>query len=354
MKYRLLHSLSLLVATFLVSSCMDGGNSPDPLELSSVYVTNEGNFSDSDGSLTSYDPESGSTLNNAFESANGRPLAGIVQSAKIAGEHMFIVLNSADKIEVVKTESLESVATIELSTTPTDFEVINEETGYVSNLYDESITVVDLENYEETGKRISVGSQPWSILRMNNRVYVANKGAGDGHAISVINSSDHTVEHTIEVGAGPQEIRVDVDGRLWVVCNGLTAYDENWERDPANDKPGSVYVIDGSSATVTDSIETGGHPSGIALDNDHAKAYLLNEGEGISVIDMNTLSLEKEPFTSRSFSAIGYLPSQERLYVGDSRGYGQAGQALIYDLQGAAVDSFNAGIVPNGFHFTVN
>lgn len=352
MKHRFILSLSLLVATFFASSCMDGGNDPDPLELSSVYVTNEGNFSSSDGSLTTYEPESGSTLKKAFENANGRPLAGIVQSAKIAGEHIFIVLNSANKIEVAKTGSLESVATIELSTTPTDFEVINDQTGYVSNLYDESVTVVDLENYEETDQRISVGLQPWKILRMNSRVYVANKGAGNDNTITVINSSDHTVEHTIEVGAGPQDISLDMAGRLWVVCNGLIAYDENWERDPASDKPGSVYLIDGSSAAVVDSIETGGHPSGIALDNDNAKAYLLNDG--ISVVDMNTLSVEEEPFTSRSFSAIGYLPAQERLYVGDSRGYSQDGQALIYDLQGTAVDSFNVGIAPNGFHFIVN
>ncbi|WP_372636798.1 YncE family protein [Fodinibius sp.] len=352
MKQGFILFLSLLVIPFLISSCADGGNNPDPLELSSVYVTNEGNFSDSDGSLTSYDPESGSILKKAFENANGRPLAGIIQSSKIAGEHVFIVLNDANKIEVAEIESLESVATIELSTTPTDFEIINNQTGYVSNLYDGSITVIDLENFEETGQRISVGSQPRTIFRLDNRAYVANNGAGNDHTISVINTTSHTVDHTIEVGAGPADISVDMSGRLWVVCNGLIAYDENWERDPDNDKPGSVYLIDGSSATVIDSIATGGHPSGIALANEHARAYLLNDG--ISVIDMNTLSVEEEPFSPRSFNAIGYLPTQERLYVGDSRGYGQAGQALIYDLQGTAVDSFSVGIAPNGFHFMVN
>lgn len=352
MKQRFILCLSLLVATFFIGSCMDEGNNPDPLELSSVYVTNEGNYNDSDGTLTSYNPESGSTLKKAFENANGRPLAGIVQSAKIAGGHIFIVLNNANKIEVAEIESLESVASIELTTTPTDFEFINNKTGYVSNLYDGSVTVIDLENYEETGQRISVGSQPRTIFRLNNLAYVANNGAGNDNTISVINTSDNTVEHTIEVGPGPQDIRVDSAGRLWVVCNGLIAYDENWQRDPANDKPGSVYLIDGGSATVIDSIATGGHPTGIALDNENARAYLLNDG--ISAIDMNTLSVEEEPFSSRSFNAIGYLPTQERLYVGDSRGYSQAGQALIYDLQGTAVDSFNVGIAPNGFHFVVN
>jgi len=350
MKYRLI--FSLLLFGIVASSCVDEGNNPDPLELSSVIVTNEGNFSDSDGSLTSYDPASGATLEKAFEHANGRPLAGIIQSAKIAGEYIYIVLNATDKIEVAEIKSLESVATIELSKTPADFALINDQTGYVSNLYEGTVTVVDLENYSATDQTIQVGSQPRSIVRLNNRAYVANNGSGNGNTISVINTSDHTVDHTLEVGPGPDAMAIDANGRLWVVCSGLTAFDDNWERDPANDKPGSVYLVDGASATVIDSVATGGHPAGIALNNDNGKAYLLDEG--ISVIDMNTLDIAEEPFTSRPFNAIGYFPAQQRLYAGQSRGYGQNGQALIYDLQGVPVDSFNVGIAPNGFLFMAN
>src|SRR5699024_8355967 len=164
MKYRLI--FSLLLFGIVASSCVDEGNNPDPLELSSVIVTNEGNFSDSDGSLTSYDPASGATLEKAFEHANGRPLAGIIQSAKIAGEYIDIVLYATDKIEVEEIKCLESVARIELSKTPADFALINDQTGYVSNLYEGTVTVVDLENYSATDQTIQVGSQPRSIGRL--------------------------------------------------------------------------------------------------------------------------------------------------------------------------------------------
>ncbi len=84
----------LLLITVTLSSCLgDNGNNPDPLELATVYVSNEGNFSDANGTITSYDPQSGSTLKAAFEDANGRPLAGIVQSANIRGSLIYIVLN---------------------------------------------------------------------------------------------------------------------------------------------------------------------------------------------------------------------------------------------------------------------
>lgn len=347
------YALLLLLLTIIFVSCNDeNGNNPDPLELASVYVTNEGNFSDSNGSVTSYDPETGATLKKAFEDANGRPIAGIVQSAEISGDRMFIVLNNANKIEVVDVKTFESIATVELSKDPTDVEVIDEETAYVSNLFEGSISIIDLVNYEETEQTIQAGSQPRSILRFGNFAYVANNGSGNDNTVSVINIADNTIEDTIEVGPGPDNIVADESGRLWVVCNGLIAYDENWERDPANDKPGSIYLIDGNSATVTDSIKTGGHPSGIALDNSRARAYLLNGG--IFEIDMNTLTVAEDTLATRSFNAIGYFPEQDRLYAGDSKGYSQDGQVLIYNLQGTAVDSFNVGIAPNGFKFVVN
>ncbi len=53
----------------------------------------------------------------------------------------------------------------------------------------------------------------------------------------------------------------------------------------------------------------------------------------------------------RAFNAIGYFGPEERIYVGQSNGYSQSGQALLYDLEGVAVDSFSVGIAPNGFYF---
>ncbi|GAA5520430.1 hypothetical protein LQ318_01765 [Aliifodinibius salicampi] len=344
----------LLLITVTLSSCLgDNGNNPDPLELATVYVSNEGNFSDANGTITSYDPKSGSTLKAAFEDANGRPLAGIIQSAKIRGSRMYIVLNEANKIEIVDVRSLESIGTIEMSTTPTDFEILTEQVGYVSNLYDGSISIVDLENFEETDEeRISVGSQPRSMVRIGNFVYVANSGSGDDQTVTVVNGSNDTVEETIEVGAGPTEIARDTGNRLWVVCKGKIAYDENWERDPENDIPGSVHIIDGQTATVIDSIETGGHPTGIALNNNGAEAYLIDEV--LSAINMNTFEIKEDTLIDRTFSSIEYMPTEGRLYVGDSKGYSQNGQAIVYELDGTAIDSFSVGIAPKAFHFIVN
>lgn len=347
--------LTLLAGSLLLVSCSDDSEKqPEPVESASVYVTNEGNFSDSNGSLTSYQPDDGTTLQNAFEEANGRPLAGIVQSSRITDGRMYIVLNMANKIEVVDAHTLESLGTIELSEPPSAIEVIDGETAYVTTLNNvdvvDSVHVVDLSNMTETNRRIPVGNQPRDIVQVGDKVFIANSGGGNGHTLTMYQMQKDVTE-SVEVGHGPTQIVADSEKRLWVVCSGRVAYDDNWQRDPENDIPGSVYILDGSSGTVIDSVETGGHPSSIALNEDRAQAYLLNEG--VSTIDMNTFDLQ-EDFIPRSFSAIGYFPLQQRLYLGDSRGYSQEGQALIYNLEGTAVDSFAAGIAPSGFGFYSN
>lgn len=345
------YSLLFLVLAFVIASCGDDNGTtpdPDPVEETTVYVTNEGNFSDSNGSLTRYEPEDGTTLQSAFEDVNGRPMAGIIQSSRVVEDLMYIVLNATDKIEVVDAQTLESIGTIELSTTPSAIEVIDEGTAYVTNLYNEAVSIIDLDNMEDTGNKITVGDQPRSVVRVGGSAFVANNGGGNANTISVIDIDDQSVTRTIEVGNGPSQIVTDEENRLWVVCAGLLAYDENWERDPENDIPGGVYILDGNDGTIINSIETGGHPSGIALDENNAKAYLLNDG--VSVIDMNTFAHE-EGLIERSFNSIGYFGVDQQLFLGQSRGYDQQGQALIYNLEGTAVDSFPTGIAPNGFEF---
>ncbi|HLR32732.1 MAG TPA: hypothetical protein VK074_09595 [Fodinibius sp.] len=118
-----------------------------------------------------------------------------------------------------------------------------------------------------------------------------------------------------------------------------------------NARPGESALIDGNIATVIDFIETEGHPSDLALNNS-AKVYLLNGG--IFEVDMNTLTVAQDTFINRFFDAINYFFDQDRLYAAESQGYTQNGKTVIYDVQGAAVDSFNVGIAPNGFHFVVN
>lgn len=343
------YAVFLLFLIVGITGCSDTGNDPEPPALASVYVTNEGNFSDSNGSVTSFDPATDQTVARLFETTNGRPLAGIIQSMTRIGDRLYIVLNNADKIEVVDARTFASVGTIELSNTPSAIAPADEGRAYVSNLYAGTLSVIDLENLQEAGPTIPVGMNPQQMVRVGDRVYVANNGFGNDNTLSVVDISSGTVESTLTVGSGPAAMKVDQSGHIWVVCSGLIAYDEDFNRDPANDIPGSLYIVDGEEAEVAGSIATGGHPADIALNEQRGEAYLLNGG--IQMVNMNSMQLSGSSLSERSFSAVAWSPEQQLIYTAVSRGYTQAGKAVLFTSDGTPADSFEVGIAPNGFYF---
>ncbi|TYP94998.1 40-residue YVTN family beta-propeller repeat-containing protein [Fodinibius salinus] len=344
--------LFFLLISFVITACSDNGNEPDPLETASVYLMNQGNFSDGNGSVTNYDPQDGSVSKQSFKNTNGRPMAGIIQSAHVKDGQMYIVLNAADKIEVANSQNMQSTVTMETTLPPTAIEVLDNGLAYVTTLdfqaSTDSVLVMDLNSMEQTDQRIAVGTSPRDIVEVGDRVYVTNSGS---NSISVINPKTQTVEQTMnDVCTTPSEMAVDSEDRIWVACNGQVSYDSN-----TDDTPGSIYVLDGQTGQRINTIEspdiaaTSGFVYRLELDSENATAYLLNDG--ISTIDMNNFTLSDQKLIDRSFSAIGFFGPQQRLYLGQSNGFSQPGKTVLYDTKGAAVDSFSAGIAPQEFKF---
>lgn len=347
-------SILLFLAVMLIfAGCSDSGNDPEPPQVSSVYVMNEGNFSSANGSITSYDPLTSAAMQTVFEDENGRPFAGTIQSAKVNDDRLYIVSNMADKIEIVDFETLSSLGTIEYSKTPTDIAFVGDGQAYVTNLYDKSVTVVDLENMEETDQTIPVGSNPYFAHAANGKVFVSNNGFGSSNTVSVIDVALGTVENTITVGAGPSQIAEDPAGQLWVVCEGSAAYDDEGNRDPENDVPGGIFIIDPETQSVVSSLENSGRPTHITFDERNSRAYAIYAGGNVVQININTQEIIDEDFIPRTFSAIGYSAGDELLYLGQG-GFTQKGQAIRYNLDGVAVDSFTVGITPAEFEFVDN
>jgi YVTN family beta-propeller protein len=360
MKLTLTNYTCLLIAGIVLTICGLTACNDDPVsnlqdeDTVSLLVANEGNWADSNGSITSYDPESGQAIQEKFEQVNGRPLAAIIQSVVLSGDRLFIVANNSDKIEVADAQTLESLGTVTFDNglTPAGFALFNESKGYISDLYNHSVAVVDLESYEVAETRIYVGSNPRGMAVAGNRLYVANSGFGEDNTISVINTGTDEVTVTIEVGAGPAQLIPDNQGRIWVVSNGKKAYDEDWNRDPENDIYGQIDVLNGATEEVVATIETGGFPRALALSEESGQGWVVNE-ETVQLIDLNNFELLDEAFIDRSFNGIGFSSVENRLYLAHSRGFTQAGQAITYDLEGAAVDSFQTGIAPKQFLFRV-
>src|SRR5699024_2759400 len=298
------YTLLILLLAFVTASCSDGvGNKPNRIETVSVYALSEGNFSDSNGGITSYDPGTGKTIKEAFKNKNDRPFAGIIQGADVFDNRLYIAANMANKIEIVDRQSLESIKTISLEDAPISIGVLDNKTALVGML-DDTVAVLDLAEGELTSQTVEGEyNSPRDIVSVGDKAYITNNGFGNANTVSVVDINSYELIDTITVGAAPTEMIVDGENRIWVSCNGKASFDGT-----SVEEPGSLYIIDGNSGQVITSITEGiaadgaGYTYRLALDEEHAEAYLINNG--VSVIDMNSYEIKEQIIDSGDYSAI--------------------------------------------------
>ena len=342
----------LLIASvmllFLTTACKKNDSDPGTT-LKGVFVLNEGNFGQANASITSYNPETGEVSQNRYENENGSPIGDVLYNATEIGDRLYLVVNNSSKIEVVDKETLTKIATIRIANeaSPRELVQVSETKAYVTNLFGNSVSVINLETNEEDST-IAVGSNPEGIAIVGERAYVANSGFGNGNTISVIDSNTDEVINTVTVGDNPIIIKKQDNDQLWVVCAG--AYGDF--NDPNDDTPGTIYVLSGVTGEVIANFEVGGHPGDLLINDITDTAYLLNGG--VMSINMNTFEISDSVFINRNFYSLGFSTTDETQFIwgADAKNFAQAGLAIQYDLNGVKIDSFPTGIIPGAFYFS--
>ena len=341
----------LIVSAIIISltTACKKSDSDSGTSLNGVYVLNEGNFGQANASVTAYDPITGEVSQNQYENENGSPIGDILYSATEIGDRLYLVVNNSSKIEVVDKETLTKIATIRIANeaSPRELVQVSETKAYVTNLFGNSVSVINLQTNEEDST-ITVGSNPEGIAVVGERAFVANSGFGNGNTISVINTNTDEVVNTVTVGDNPVVIKKQDNDQLWIVCAG--AYGDF--SDPNDDTPGTIYVLNGTTGEVVANFEVGGHPSDLVINDKDDTAYLIN-GTVMS-IDMNTYEVSDTAFINRNFYALGFSTSDDGQYIwgADAKNFAQSGVAIQYNLNGVKVDSFPTGIIPGAFYFS--
>jgi YVTN family beta-propeller protein len=259
--------------TLLIATSCDSTNSNSSNSLKGVYVLNEGNFGQANASITVYNTEARQAVQNIYENQNGTPIGDVLYSATEIGDRLYLVVNNSNKIVVVDKESFTMISTITIEdqASPRELIEINENKAYVTNLFGNSVSVIDLIENEEVST-IPVGSNPEGIAQVGNFAYVANSGFGNGNTVSVIDTDLDEVIRTLTVGDNPVSIVKRDNDILWIVCVGAYGDFSN----PDDDTPGTIYVINGTTGDIVTNFEVGGHPGDLVLNERDDIAYLIN------------------------------------------------------------------------------
>jgi hypothetical protein len=334
---------------------------PEPVEESffsnGVFIVNEGNFTDSDGSLSYYDFDSARVGNNVFETINNRPLAAIFQSMAFYEQNGYII-DSNGRIEIVAEKDMTSVGTISSGLALPRYFAGHSNYGYITDWGpydatwanpDSKIHILDI-NTMQIKESLNTPSRPEDIMVYNDLIYIAHSAT---NLITVYSPDNLEVIDSIEVNNGPIQFVLDKNEDLWVVSTG--AYISG----------GALQKIDLAIAEVIQTVDLSGiSPNGrLAINGDGDLLFFMGEVWSLDYTYTNnkvfktTINLPgqyTEIISERNLYGLGIDPQNDEVYVADAVAFQGNGKVYIFDFSGEKINEYSVGRGPRDFVFMNN
>jgi len=336
----------------LIACDNDDVNDLEPLVIgdfqSGILISNEGPFQNGTGTV-SFISEDLETVENAiYNQVNNEDLGNIVQSIGFTDDMAYVVANNSNAIAVVNRFTFERETVITSGLNNPRFFVAVDGQGYVTNWgdtadeTDDYIAIINLEN-NTVDSTIPVVLGPEEIVANGSTLYVAHQGAfGQNDKVSVIDTNTNEVT-IVTVGDVPNSLLFDANGDLWVLGAGKPSFS-------GEETAGSLSKIN----TVTNEVETSlsfsvtEHPNHLGYDG--ASLYYTLDG---AVYTISTSATELP--TDTEFDGVGTYAMtirDGRLYTTDAKDFASNGSLSIYDLDSKAeIRTLEVGIIPGGIYF---
>ncbi|MCC3155149.1 hypothetical protein Q3A66_18830 [Hymenobacter sp. BT770] len=346
-----------LAALALLAACDPQGtiDTPAPAATTGVFILSEGQFGAGDGAVSVFDKATKAVTLDAFSSANsGAKLGDVVQNMGVQGSRGYIVVNASKKIEVVNLPDFKTAGTITGLDQPRYFTATSATRGYVTEwrgpytgYLPGVLSILDLST-NTVASRVTVGRNPEQPLALGGKVYVPNSL---DNTISVVDEATGTLSSTITVADGPSSMVADKDGNIWVLCSGFVTYLSAPPYTARVSNGALVRFSPNSPATqfkLTFPATSG--PSKLRINPAKDQLYYSFGGAEYQLSTTAT-ALPTAPFIRRSFSGFAIDPRDNTVFGGISPSYNSNGRFIRYQASGAAIDSFDVKVGPNGFLF---
>lgn len=319
-----------------------------------IFVINEGNFGAANGSVTFYSAPSGDVEQNIFRNDAGDFAGEVVQSLTLDGDIGYMVINGDNKIEIVNHNTFKSLGTLsdELLDKPKYIQIMGrqayvsvlgpyEEGGY--SLVDSYVLVFDLDT-KEVVKKIETDEGTENLLLAGQYLFASNYNYGGSNTVAIIDIATNTLEDQLEVGSGPAGLVADVNGDIWVLCEG--------DFGGAN---GTLVRINPNTLQVEKTIDLHVNPyTDLAITPDGENLVYTAEGS-VFMISISAETAPDEPLFIAgnvvNTYALDINPENGDIWIGDAVNFASVGSVFIYDAEGVFKTSFTAGINPRQFTF---
>lgn len=336
MRFSRLWSLAISFGVFC--SCEEEPQQPDSAEPGKAYdllICNEGNFNRNNGSVTTLRLNDGQVVQEAFKQVNGEPLGDVVQSAYAQGELLYLVVNNSGKIEIVDRTSFESVATIEGFHSPRYILPISKSKAYVSDLYANAVSIVDLNTRQVTGQ-IKLWGWTEEMLLNGDKVYISNYRSESLYVLDI--ATDALVD---SVAIGKTGISLALGGEddvLYVLHQG--SLDNTLKPAISSVSLTTNRLI--RKAVLNDNCLA----SRLCINPDTEEAYFICGG--VLKHDTKAESISTKRFLAPGRDIFYGLRFEEgKLYVGNAKDYISQGSLQIYDAESSLLEeTLPTGLIP--------
>ena len=369
----------LAVLAALMFSCKP--DTPEPVTPSGfsvgsgVFVLNEGDFQVSNASLTFYDIEADTVINNLFYKVNNAPLGDVAQSLAMADGQLYIVVNNSNYIYKVDANTIvcDTTKPFKLGDfySPREMHFVAPNKAYVTDLMGTQLWIINPQDFSHAGS-IEMGNATEKMVQVGNELYVSNWSIyyfdpyshASYNTVQVVDLNNDVKVADITVGKVPNTMVVDKNGHVWVLCEGRSwddEYDEEgvpygenptlWEIDPMLKTAVCRYVFKGP---YEDDDEIKGVASALKVNPAGDQFYLIYNNE-VRRFDLATMSLSETfritPDATGLFYNMAVEPKTGDLYISDAKNYVMEGTVYRYSNDGVLLASFQAGIIPSAMLF---
>ncbi|RAV99792.1 YncE family protein [Pseudochryseolinea flava] len=343
--------LSLIAGAVAFQSC----ESDDEKEVnfeSGVLIVNEGKFQAGTGTVDFYNPNTGESVLNIFKNDEG--FAGdVLQSITFYNDRAFLVLNGDNKIEVANSKDFKSITAYSapILDKPRYVQIVGEK-AYVSVWgpysetwsLDNSVVLVLNANTMAPLDTIYTYDGTENLLYDGKYLFASNNKFGNSSIVLVIDPTDNSVKHELELSAGPEGLVIDKNNKLWVITTGTYGATS-----------GKLFRVNATTFEIEEEITIEGQPSGDLATNAAKDEILYRVGKNIYKIAIGATSAPAEAFINASDVTKPYAlnvdPKTGDIYVGDANDNASPGEVFIYKADGTFKTSFVSGISPGQFIF---
>lgn len=314
-----------------------------------VFIVNEGNYTNGNGSVSFYNFYTHKIYNGIFDAANKRPLGDVPVSMEFINDMIYIVVNNSGKIEVINPDNFKSVKTINGFTSPRFILPVSNTKAYVSDLRSNYISVLDLQT-NTILKKIYCGKSTDKMLKFNNKIFVCNWSEyyvkAPNNTVQVIDSDLDLLIDSVKLGKEPNSMVFDKQNRLWVLSSG--GYN--------NEEIPELNCINITNLQIEKKILFASKylsPVSLCINQNKDSLWFINNN--IYCMSINDHQLPATPVIfkkNRLFYSMDINAPKSELYISDAIDYNQNGYIYRFTSNGNVIDSLRAGIIPGYFCFT--